>query len=104
MIPTKVPVEKLVLRALCYSTDLCFSHGQNTEGTACGPRTPRFSNSWSTSQALEPILNSQHLSGHHVLLSQWHKALNHDAWFSTCVRAMGALNVFLPPSTVGESM
>ena len=82
MIPTKAPGERLVLRALCYSTDLCFSHGQNTEGTACGLRTPRFSSSWSTSQVLAPILNSQHLSGHRVLLSQCRKAPNRDAWSS----------------------
>lgn len=35
--------------------------GQNTEGAASGPRTAPFSGSSSVSQALEPVLGSQHL-------------------------------------------
>lgn len=46
---------------LCYSTVLYFCYVQKTEGIACSPRTPPFSDSWSMSQALEPILGSQHL-------------------------------------------
>lgn len=46
---------------LCYSAVLYFCYVQKTEGIAGGPRTSLFSDSWSMSQALEPILGSQHL-------------------------------------------
>lgn len=102
MIPTKAPGERLVLRALCYSTDLCFSHGQNTEGTACGLGHPDF-------QAVGQPVKSLHLfwtvSISLGIVFSWVNAAkhpNHDAWSSSM--GYGCIKCLLATIRSGRSM